>query len=269
MNAVVLGHMFWRSSISVVCVVSACLFDSGCSIYDHNILENAKRSAQAHSEEAARRAQPAAELSEFLEPTIMRIATAGTGIVAAPNAAHSSAMPAVMKQLDAGAAQGSRRLGQLADDDAGVSIAVPSPPTADAGNDVPPAVAEASPACRGRIGYVAPSGHCYFVFATPLNWHQSRDECQNLGGHLATITVEREHQFVASIPIDVETWIGLSNFGATSFSWTSNEELTFTSWEPGAPRSRQEAAAVILPDTGLWSDRPPPERHPALCELVL
>lgn len=202
----------------------------------------------------------------------MRIATAGTGMVATPNASHSPALPAtmnMMKQLDAGAAQGSRRLGQLADDDAGVSIAVPSPPTADAGDDgpPPPAVAEASPACRGRIGYVAPSGRCYFVFATPLNWHQSRDECQSIGGHFATITDEHEHQFVASIPIDTETWIGLSNFGATSFSWLTNEELTFTSWEPGAPRSRQEAAAVILPSNGLWSDRPPSEQHSALCEL--
>jgi len=255
--------MFWRSSI-VVCVVSACLFDFGCSIYDRNILENAKRSARGHNDSV----QPAGEPSEFLEPTMMRIATAGTGMVATPHASQSPALPSMMEQLDAGAAQGSRRLGQLADDDAGVSIAVPSPPTADAGNDaLPPAVAKASPACRGRIGYVAPSGRCYFVFATPLNWHQSRDECQNLGGHLATITVEREHELVASIPIDTETWIGLSNFGATSFSWITAEEMTFTSWESGAPHFRQEAAAVILPDTGLWSDRPPPEQHPALCEL--
>jgi hypothetical protein len=260
MNTVVLRHMFWRCSI-VVCVVSACLCESGCSIYDRNILENAKRSARGHSE-------PAADLSDLLEPNIMRIATAGTGMAATPNASHSSAMPAMMEQLDAGTAQGSRRLGQLADDDAGVSIAVHSPPTADAGSSVmPPAIAEASSACRGRIGYVAPSGRCYFVLATPLTWHQSRDECQNVGGHLATITVEHEHQFVASIPIQTETWIGLSNFGASNFSWVTNEELTFTSWEPGAPRARQEAAAVILPGMGLWSDRPPSEQHPALCEL--
>ena len=255
--------MFWRSSM-VVCVVSACLFDSGCSIYDESILKNATRSARGHSDEPGRHGQRSADLSEFLEPTIMRIAAAGTGMV--------TTQSAIMEPLlDAGAAQGSRRLAQLANDDAGVSFAAPAQPattlTADAGSDVMLAIAEASPACRGRIGYVAASGHCYFYFATPLSWHQSRDECQNLGGHLATITVEREHQFVASIPLDTETWIGLSNFGATTFSWTTHEELTFTSWGPSAPQTRQEAAAVLLPDTGLWSDRSPSEQHPALCEL--
>lgn len=260
--------MYWRSSI-VVWVVSAWLFGSGCSIYDQNILENAKQSATRHSDGA----RAAADLSEFPGPTIMRIVTAGSGMVATASASRSS-VPAsmsamMMKQLDGGAAQGSRRLGQLADDDAGVSTAVPSPPPADAGSDIAPtAIAEASPACRGRIGYVAPSRRCYVLFVTPLTWHQSRDECQNLGGHLATITAEPEQQFVASIPIERETWIGLSNFGATRFSWLTDEELAFTSWEPDAPRSRQEAAAVIVPGTGLWSDRPPPEQHPALCELT-
>jgi hypothetical protein len=250
--------MLWRSSL-VVCVVSASLLDTGCSIYDHKILENAKQRALDHTSEGGRRAARGADLAEFLDPMIARVAAAGTPAAALPDAAHAAA---ALTERDAGSMQRTHRVDTLADDDAGVLREL-----ADAGADIPPLVPEASSACRGRIGYLSQSGHCYFVHSTALSWHQSRDECRNLGAHLATITSEREQSFVARFQLETEIWIGLSKFGAPGFSWITNEELSFTRWEPDAPGPSQESAALIVPGTGSWSDRAPHELHPGLCEI--
>lgn len=246
--------MLWRSSL-VVCVVSASLIDTGCSIYDHNILENAKQRARDHMSESDRNAAREVNLSEFLDPSVARVDDAGTGVTPDDSNAETT-----LNAHDAGSTQGTSDARAADDDDSGALSE-----RADA--DIPDLMPEASPACRGRIGYVSQSGRCYFVFATPLSWHQSRDECRNLGAQLATITSEREQKFVASFQTVSETWIGLSKFGASSFSWLSNEELSFTNWEPEAPRPSQESAVVIVPGTSLWSDRAPHELHPSLCEI--
>ena len=259
LNTVPLNHMLWRGGLAG-CVVSASLFDTSCSVYDHSILESANRRDRDHIAEAGRRAPRAATLSELLAPTIARAAAASTGTPIPPDA--SRAPQSTSHAPDAGSPQTSSGLGDLADDDAGAAIEVPVTPEA---SDTPPML-EASPACRGRIGYVSQTGRCYFVLGTELSWHQSRDECRNLGAQLATLTSESEQKFVASCQLQGEPWIGLSKFGATNFSWISNEPLSFTCWEPGAPRSSQESAVVIVSGSGLWSDRAPQELHPALCE---
>jgi hypothetical protein len=172
----------------------------------------------------------------------------------------------------AAGAQAANAAGTGLDDDAGVEVTSASREMLDAGavvEDARPArpVASASPACRGRTGYVSPSdGRCYFTVTERMTWHTARDECMRIGAHLATLTNDREQAFVASFEATSEAWLGLSRFGALRFSWITNEELAFMHWEEGAPRERQESGAVILPDTGLWSDRPPMDRYAALCE---
>jgi hypothetical protein len=130
----------------------------------------------------------------------------------------------------------------------------------------PPPMPMASPACHGQIGYVSADGRCYFTLTEPVTWHKARDECQEAGAHLATLTSDGELEFVVSFAAEEYAWLGLSRFGATKFSWITGEVFGFANWEPDAPRQAPESAAVIAPDTGLWSDRHPMEMHFALCE---
>jgi predicted small integral membrane protein len=133
----------------------------------------------------------------------------------------------------------------------------------------PPApVAKPSPECRGQNGYVsALDGHCYFGFAESVSWYVARDNCQQRSGHLATITTDEERAFVASIPAAAPAWIGLSRFGAVSFTWITQEIFAYTSWQADSPHALPESGVLTLPSTGLWTDRPPTELHPALCEI--
>jgi hypothetical protein len=114
---------------------------------------------------------------------------------------------------------------------------------------------------------VSPVGHCYILLAPTVTWHQARDGCLEIRGHLATLTTDVELEFVASFESSSDTWIGLSRFGAINFSWITNEPFSFTNWELDAPQRRPESAVVIAPNTGLWSDRAPRELHPTLCEI--
>jgi Lectin C-type domain len=139
------------------------------------------------------------------------------------------------------------------------SAALPPPPP-------PPPVAMQSPQCRGQLGYVSAAGHCYFTFAQPVTWYVARDQCQQLGAHLATITSDAEQAFVASIGANTPAWLGLSRFGAPSFNWITGEVFAYTNWQADSPHPLPESGVLTLPGSGMWTDRPPTELHPALCE---
>jgi hypothetical protein len=104
------------------------------------------------------------------------------------------------------------------------------------------------------------------MFSQPVSWYVARDQCQNLRAHLATITSEDERAFVASIEANAPAWLGLSRFGAVSFSWITGELFAFTSWQADSPHPLPESGVLTFPGSGAWADRPPTELHPALCE---
>lgn len=151
------------------------------------------------------------------------------------------------------------------DADAGMQqrIATGRSQVVDAGRPRP--VAKASATCRGEPGFET-DGRCYFVLDTPVSWNVGRDRCYEHDAHLASVTSEHESDFVASLDLSDNVWIGFSRFGAANFSWLSNESGSFSNWQKGAPRAMQESGALILASTGLWTNRAVPELHPALCE---
>ena len=132
---------------------------------------------------------------------------------------------------------------------------------------MPRPVAKASSACSDKVGYVSEAdGRCYFVLDAPVSWNVGRDHCLELDAHLASITSDSEADFVASFRLEKDVWIGLSRFGAASFSWITNEMLGFTNWKKGAPHAMQESGALVSASNGLWTNRNVSELHPALCE---
>ena len=137
------------------------------------------------------------------------------------------------------------------------------PREVDAGRPRP--VARLSAVCRGELGYET-DGRCYFVLDAPVSWNVGRDHCYEHDAHLASVTSERESDLIASFELEHDVWIGFSRFGAANFSWLTNESGSFSQWEKGAPRPMQESGALISASTGLWTNRPVPELHAALCE---
>ena len=85
------------------------------------------------------------------------------------------------------------------------------------------------------------AGHTYKVFDESMAWHEAKQYCETLGGHLATVTSQEEQNFVASL-------IGLGNkgyywLGATdeniegSWGWVTDEPFEYTHWDWGEPNN--------------------------------
>jgi Lectin C-type domain len=110
------------------------------------------------------------------------------------------------------------------------------------------------------------NGHCYFPLAGPATWNVSRDTCSGAGAQLVTITSADEQAFAAALVGGTTRWIGLSRFGAPSFSWLAGEALTYTNWDTGEPNQSGEAAAAIATGTLKWIDEAVTSSHGAICE---
>ncbi len=86
------------------------------------------------------------------------------------------------------------------------------------------------------------NGHYYWYSKnTKLSWEGARTYCENLGGHLATITSQEEqdaiYSYISSYASDEDIWIGINdidNEGDWS-SWITGEEVTYTNWGTNEP----------------------------------
>ena len=81
------------------------------------------------------------------------------------------------------------------------------------------------------------NGNQYAVIDESMTWTEAKAYCENLGGHLATITSEEEQAFIESIMEDATGyeayWIG--GYKDTSWEWVTNETFIYTNWAPGEP----------------------------------
>ena len=89
-------------------------------------------------------------------------------------------------------------------------------------------------------------GHRYELFKESLTWEEASRKCQQMGGHLATITSQAEMDEIIAMAEaqDVKyIWLG----GYTSYDdqgnvfghWVTGEEFTFQAWSENEP-SRQD-----------------------------
>ena len=90
------------------------------------------------------------------------------------------------------------------------------------------------------------NGHAYKVYYTPRTWTDAEAYCENLGGHLVTITSSGENAFVTSIIVNITNYddcycIGVynaagvadSNKGHVRWSdprWITQEKMTYENW---------------------------------------
>lgn len=82
------------------------------------------------------------------------------------------------------------------------------------------------------------NGHYYKVFDEGLTWDEAREKCEQLGGHLATIS-SQEEQLNVEMALSEGTknnyWLGGNQEGG-SWTWITSEEWGgYTNWAPGMP----------------------------------
>ena len=85
----------------------------------------------------------------------------------------------------------------------------------------------------------------YQLFDESMSWTEAKEYCENLGGHLVTITSSEEQEFIneslLSIGEKSTYFIGLSRTDANSqWNWVTGEAFEYTNWDIGEPNSNSE-----------------------------
>lgn len=115
-------------------------------------------------------------------------------------------------------------------------------------------------------------GRIYKIFEVSLSWFDAYTYCDEIGGHLATITSANEQQFIEtymnSQAFNHEAWIGAYS-DCEKWNWITEEEFEYTNWLPGDPNCG--AGVEFFAQTnciqfGKWNDLPPHGQLYFICE---
>ena len=82
------------------------------------------------------------------------------------------------------------------------------------------------------------NGHYYRVFETQMSWADAEAFCEELGGHLVTITSQEENDAIMDLLSDHTTGsyiIGLYRDTDEFEIWVTGEKLEYTNWGDGEP----------------------------------
>ncbi|MBQ7594089.1 MAG: C-type lectin domain-containing protein [Synergistaceae bacterium] len=82
------------------------------------------------------------------------------------------------------------------------------------------------------------NGHTFKVFTTSSKtWAQAKAACEEIGGHLVTITSAEKQAFIETlIDSNVSYWIGAyGNNTNLEYQWVTGEEWDYDNWDEGQP----------------------------------
>ncbi|MBS4926636.1 MAG: VWA domain-containing protein [Ruminococcus bicirculans] len=111
-------------------------------------------------------------------------------------------------------------------------------------------------------------GNRYQLFDESMSWTEAKEYCENLGGHLATITSPEEQESVESLLKSGSKnsyWLGGLK-SSSEWTWLTNEDFSlFAKWTPGQPDNylNQEDCLMMYKSTnpmspsgtfGYWND---------------
>ncbi|MEZ5302810.1 MAG: C-type lectin domain-containing protein [Verrucomicrobiales bacterium] len=115
------------------------------------------------------------------------------------------------------------------------------------------------------------NGHFYLHFDGKATWHDAKNACEKLGGHLVTISSREEALFVRRLCGGKHAWIGATDEGKEGeWRWVTGEPFSFTDWGPTGPdnfQGNQHHALIWL--GGKWDDYFAAEPNRYVCEWEL
>lgn len=104
------------------------------------------------------------------------------------------------------------------------------------------------------------NNHVYYRFDSSLNWKEAKAYCELLGGHLVTISDQKENDFVANL-ISSGTknmyWIGLYDAAKNKkYKWITGESTGYFNWADTQPDCYQEIEfyGEMYRESGTWND---------------
>lgn len=98
------------------------------------------------------------------------------------------------------------------------------------------------------------NGHYYKIIKESRNsWDQANQKCNNMGGHLVTITSQNEQNFIERLnSSNTRLWIGGYRDSYDNWYWVTGEQWNYSNWESGEPSGGSEDKAAIWPQK--WND---------------
>ena len=82
-------------------------------------------------------------------------------------------------------------------------------------------------------------GHYYKIYNRSLNWHDAKDYCENMGGHLVTITSLYEQIFIHDLLDKYGDkncyWLGGRKNSDDIWYWITNEKTDYFNWAKDQP----------------------------------
>ncbi len=105
------------------------------------------------------------------------------------------------------------------------------------------------------VNSVEYNGHTYELYLNRLSWHNAKLKCEELGGHLATITSEEEQEIVTTLADGKGAYLGATNENGT-WEWITGEEFSYTNWVSGEPNNKGHLSENYLGvySEGGWND---------------
>ena len=106
------------------------------------------------------------------------------------------------------------------------------------------------------------NGHLYKILQMDMTWEQAQQYCDSIGGHLATISSQEEHDMLYQLLQSSDqyyAYFGLSDSEEEgNWKWVTGEPISFTNWDSGEPNNYNgnEDYAIFSRefDESTWND---------------
>lgn len=111
--------------------------------------------------------------------------------------------------------------------------------------------------------------HKYAIVNKGMKWSTAKKYCESLGGHLVTITSQKEQNAIVKNIKKLgkkkrkSYWLGAKKNSSGSFKWVTKEKFSYVKWAPQQPDNDLEKCLMIYTfdnpnvygnDAYLWND---------------
>lgn len=113
------------------------------------------------------------------------------------------------------------------------------------------------------------SGKYYKLFEKILSWHDARDECVSMGGHLACVENTKDNQFILDLVRGGRRegyWLGATDEETEgTWLWVNSSKMKYTNWGGSQPNNKELSEHYLVLVTrfngnanveGKWADQP-------------
>ena len=99
-------------------------------------------------------------------------------------------------------------------------------------------------------------GHYYKIFNEGMTWQEAKRYCENISGHLVTITSEREQNFIYDLlmmnGVRNSYWIGGFKGSNGEWRWITNEKFSYNNWGWNQPDGDGTALMIYFSTSNGW-----------------